>query len=458
MPRNYYDVDYQSNEPSFGELFGAGLGQGLEALAAHKFGQMQSRQHAHLTQQAYEGFGAPKNIARALSYSTPEVQKLYLESGAAAQWPKLRQQEMMQMQQPNPLQRNMRQLQQPQQAPIESQALRQRLGNALNPTGDERQEELLTKLRSPAQQKQALREKGFQIEEPPRPRQGEQYPTGAMTTIIAPQAKEVVEDVEEAPVQQRPQREQRRAPSIDQIAQNLAAKEAGEDIVPFAKPKKLNAEEQKMINKETEPAVKKITDDYQFAKFSEPRLNKMEELIKKGGLPISSIYKIVKGLEEHLTPERGAAGGAALGAYVGGPAGAAAGAVAGGAAGFLGPVLSQIQRTTSPNTEEFEKLSAEFLKGAKTVFGGRFTNEEMKAYLAMVPTLMQTDNGKLAVIENLKTFNKASKLNYKAMKQIIAENGGRRPANLEELIEERTQPQLDRLSDIFREDLAEAIA
>src|SRR5690349_7859159 len=137
MPRNYYDVDYRSNEPSFGELFGAGLGQGLEALAGHKFGQMQARQQAKQTQQAYEQFGAPKSIAQALSFSTPEVQKLYLESGAAAQWPQLRQREMMQAQQLNPIRQNLRQLQQTEQAPIESSALRQRLGNALNPTGDE---------------------------------------------------------------------------------------------------------------------------------------------------------------------------------------------------------------------------------------------------------------------------------------------------------------------------------
>lgn len=231
---------------------------------------------------------------------------------------------------------------------------------------------------------------------------------------------------------------------------------------------KAERETEKQNFKTTQKYVDKITTDYDAAKFAQPRLNKMKKLVKEGGLPISSFYKIAKNIEDHLTPTTGTAAGATLGGVIGGLAGAPTGgvlspataaigtAVGGGlgaAASFLGPVLSQIQRTTSPNTEKFEKLSAQFLRGAKDIFGGRFTNEEMKAYLDMIPKLSNTDKGKLDIIEDFELFNKAANLKYKAMQQIIKENGGKRPYNLQELVDERVRPQLDELSDIFKEDL-----
>lgn len=460
MPRNYYDVEYDSG-PGFGELFGQGLSQGLEELVTHKLGQIKDRHQQKITERSYEGFGAPKSIARALATATPEIQKQYLESGAAASWPQLKQQELQQLQGPRRNQQ-VQQQQQPQQVPIESQKIKQQLGNALNPTGDQRQEELLSKIRNPKQQEQDLTKQGLPV--PAQQQQAQQpYPTGYQTPI------------ENAPGEQRTKpAEKPRPPSINEAIESriASATEGKEGPVPFAKPgmtavqHKQNLAEQKLINQETEPVAKKINDDYQFAKFAEPRINKMEKLIDQGGLPISALYKLFKGLEEH--PEKGAA----LGSAVGGAAalatgaglvavpGAAAvgGAVGGGLSALMGPILQQIQRTTSPNTESYEKLSAEFLKGAKSVFGGQFTNAEMDAYLAMIPTLMNTDAGKRAIIENMRTFNKAAKINYRAYRQILQENGGKRPYDLEEQIEARTQPQLEKLSDIFREDFAAALA
>jgi len=231
-----------------------------------------------------------------------------------------------------------------------------------------------------------------------------------------------------------------------------------------AKEKREQAKEQlareKETNKVTQKYVEKIKADHDYAEFAQPRLNKMKKLIEKGGLPISSFYKTIKNIEEHLTPTTGGLIGGAIGGLAGVPTagilsgpGAAVGGAIGSAASLLGPFLSQIQRTTSPNTEEFEKLSATFLRGAKDIFGGRFTNEEMKAYLAMIPTLANTDKGKIDIINDFELFNKAANIKYKAMNQIIKENGGKRPYDLAERVEERVQPQLDKLSYAFKQDL-----
>lgn len=198
---------------------------------------------------------------------------------------------------------------------------------------------------------------------------------------------------------------------------------------------KQQREKEKEDFKATQKYVDKITRDHDAADFAQPRLNKMKKLIEKGGLPISSFYKIVKNIEDHT--------GHGIG-----------GAITGSITSILGPILSQIQRTTSPNTEAFEKQTAGFLRGAKDIFGGRFTNEEMKAYLDMIPKLTNTDKGKLDVIDDFSLFNKASNLKYKIMEDIIRENKGKRPYNLSELVEQRAKPQLDKLSDIFKEDLA----
>jgi len=85
------------------------------------------------------------------------------------------------------------------------------------------------------------------------------------------------------------------------------------------------------------------------------------------------------------------------------------------------------------------------------VFGSRITDQDLKAYMAQIPTLSNSDAGKLKIIEDMKIANKADKVRAKAMKDIIKENGGNRPANLQLLVEERIADELDKLSKEFVE-------
>lgn len=232
------------------------------------------------------------------------------------------------------------------------------------------------------------------------------------------------------------------------------------------------AHKQKLeANKETKKYYDQVLTADKAARESDDRLNKMEKLVKKGSLPWSGFYSALKNIEETVTPAAGAAAGSVIGGVLGaagagiptlgiaagpgGAAGAATGATIGGAiGGIVSPIVSLLRtasrKLTATDTEEFEKLSNQFISGAKAVFGSRITDADLKAYMAQVPTLANTDEGKLKIIEDMKIANKAERVRAKAMKEIIKEYGYR-PEDLPILVEERAGKELDRLSKEFLE-------
>lgn len=195
--------------------------------------------------------------------------------------------------------------------------------------------------------------------------------------------------------------------------------------------------------------VDKLSALYEGAQDGDKRLNRMEKLIDKGNLPNATFYTLFKNLEEHVNPAHAAAAGAGIGAYAGGPVGAAIGGSIGGLIQPVATLLRGVQKQVAPDTEEFEKLSNDFVKNAKSIFGSRLTDADLKAFLSTVPTLSQTDQGKMQIIKNMKSFNEASKIRYEAMRDIIRENDNKIPANLELLVNDRAKDELDELAQKF---------
>lgn len=192
------------------------------------------------------------------------------------------------------------------------------------------------------------------------------------------------------------------------------------------------------------------------ADSADRRLNKMENLIRKGNLPPANFYKVVKNIEDVSIPSYagvGSAIGGGLGFLGGGPIGGAIGGGLGAAVGSLiQPMATMVDyaaRKAYPDTEEFEKLSADFIRDAKNVFGNRVTDQDLRAFLSMIPTLSQTDDGKLAIIKNMKIANDISRVKYETAKDLIKSNKGKRPANLQFLVDDITKPDIDRLSAEF---------
>ena len=178
----------------------------------------------------------------------------------------------------------------------------------------------------------------------------------------------------------------------------------------------LSASEQRESNKETKPVYEKIKKEYKASKDSEKRLGRMKELIKKGNLPNAAWGSALKTLSD----------------------------------GIFGFGID-LKFLTHPDSQEFNKLSKDFVKNAKDYFGSRLTDNDLNVFLQTIPDLSLTDEGKIRVINNLESFDKAADLRYNAMKEIIKENSGKRPSDLEERIEDRISSELDELAKKFKE-------
>ena len=177
---------------------------------------------------------------------------------------------------------------------------------------------------------------------------------------------------------------------------------------------RLSAREQEEVNKETKPFYDIVQKQAKAAKDANIRLDKMEDLIKKERLT-SPIW------------------------------GAALKTLSNGIFGF-GIDLSSLMNADS---QEFEKLSNDFIKDAKEFFPGRVTDLDLKAFLKTIPTLSQTRAGKLRIIKNLREFNAIKLAQKEASDKILKQTGGKRPRNFEQLVEELANPQIDTIKKEF---------
>lgn len=177
---------------------------------------------------------------------------------------------------------------------------------------------------------------------------------------------------------------------------------------------KVSAKEQQEINKETLPTYTETTKAAKNANENDKLLNRMDELVNRGKLGSPAVNSALK-------------------------------TIAHGIFGF-GIDLTSLMNA---DAQEFDKLSAQFIKGAKDLFPGRVTDIDLKAFMKQIPNLSQSAAGMKRVINGMKIANESARVRKNAMDEIIEENNGRRPANLDVLIERRVGKQLDQLSNDF---------
>lgn len=177
--------------------------------------------------------------------------------------------------------------------------------------------------------------------------------------------------------------------------------------------------EERAAQTETDKETKQFfTDTYKAAKAADEndkRLGRMEELIKEGKLDTPGVASISNVLKKGLW-------------------------------GF-GIDLSG---SLNPQTQEFIKLSNDFVKMAKDIYGNRVSNYEVEQFLQTIPSVTQSDDAKLRLIRNLRNFNEAARARYNALKDILAANKGKRPQNIEILVDELAAPELNFLAKQFR--------
>lgn len=110
---------------------------------------------------------------------------------------------------------------------------------------------------------------------------------------------------------------------------------------------------------------------------------------------------------------------------------------------LLGKMGIPLGVLNNPDSEEFVKLSNNLTRDITKFYGARINQTEFINFLQQIPTLSNSPEGRKRVIENLKRMLEPNKLEYQTMKEIMAENGGVAPANLNFLVTERMEPKLD---------------
>lgn len=168
--------------------------------------------------------------------------------------------------------------------------------------------------------------------------------------------------------------------------------------------------EQARADKETQKYYEQIKNEYKGAINGNKRLDQIEKLTKEGNLGVPLLNALLK------LPQK------------------------------IGIDLSGIM---TADAQELEKLSNDFIKDAKQYFGSRLTDQDLAAFMKTIPSLAQSNQGRLRIIGNLRAFNEAAILRKKAADQIIRENNGHRPGNFEEQIEDRIGEELDNLAGKF---------
>jgi hypothetical protein len=155
------------------------------------------------------------------------------------------------------------------------------------------------------------------------------------------------------------------------------------------------------------------------------RLNRQEKLNKEGKLTHNVLTSISDTIGHGI-------GGKFGGAFIGIP----------------GVDLSAI--LTSPESQEFNKLSKDMLSGLKDMYGGRINQTEVESFLQTIPSLSQSPAGRQAVIENMRRFTEDRLAAVEEAKKIKQENGGKIPADLQLLVEERIGDRLDKTVEDFK--------
>lgn len=105
------------------------------------------------------------------------------------------------------------------------------------------------------------------------------------------------------------------------------------------------------------------------------------------------------------------------------------------------------------NTEsqEYIKYQQEYLTGVKEALGSQISAWEVEQYMKKIPTLENTDEGKRAIFRNQIIENEARGALVKAYDEILAENGGHRPRDIEVRAKERADIIKGKLADEFRQ-------
>src|ERR1700678_88879 len=108
----------------------------------------------------------------------------------------------------------------------------------------------------------------------------------------------------------------------------------------------------------------------------------------------------------------------------------------------------------NPASEEFQKVSQGLMSNITQTYGNRILQVEVENFLKTIPTLMNSEEGRKRIIDNMKTLLSPSQLAYDEYKKIRKEQG-RVPIDLHEQVLERIGPKLDKMAEDFKKNASD---
>jgi len=223
-------------------------------------------------------------------------------------------------------------------------------------------------------------------------------------------------------------------------AQQLAQAEAalqGSNLPPTKKEEilgKIEARNEKLlgqqekINTQNKKWLEDTTGAFEGSQEADIRLDEMEKLVMGGKLPGPLMAQFAESLE--------------------------AGIPIPGTRSRIGLNLKGL--LFSPKGQKFDKLVADFSKNAVKFFP-RVTEGQVKLFLKSIPSLAQSDEGKLEVMQTLRLFNGVNKLKFDTAQQLIENNRGFQPPNLQQKVNKIISPQIRKLEEEFKQRAKAAI-
>lgn len=118
---------------------------------------------------------------------------------------------------------------------------------------------------------------------------------------------------------------------------------------------------------------------------------------------------------------------------------------------MLRKINMDIPALLNTESQEYIKYQQEYLTGVKEALGSQISAWEVEQYMKKIPTLENTDQGKRAIFRNQKIENEARGALVKAYDEILAENGGNRPRDIESQAKARADAIKKELADEFRQ-------
>ena len=104
----------------------------------------------------------------------------------------------------------------------------------------------------------------------------------------------------------------------------------------------------------------------------------------------------------------------------------------------------------SPESQEYESLSTDFIRNAKEYFGGRITNTEFEEFLKTLPDLHKSKEARERITNRLIKIAQAGRARWEAYKEVLKENNNVPPNDLDIQVEDKIDQKLNKLSDEFK--------